>query len=452
MDTRPMKIFFSGIGGSGLSAIAGFMTDKGHTVAGSDRAFDNDPMHPLKKRLQSGGISIMPQDGSGLDDSFDLAVFSTAVEPDMPEVLKAKELGISVKTRPEYLAEITESFDTIAVSGTSGKSTTSGMLAFLMERLGLEPNFIGGGRVARFRSDKNPGNWRAGESDRLVIEACESDGTIVNYRPQYSIILNLALDHHPVAETAEMFGTFIRNSYEKVILNADDEKLMELAVEGAVTFSIDNPSDHRPEAIEYKRFSTEFSMNGTKFTLSQPGRYNLYNALSCIAFLSDIGTPLDAIAEVLPEFDGIDRRFDIYLNDGEHLVIDDYANNPHKIGALMETIKGLAEGVCYIFQPHGFGPTRLMKDEYIEVFANNLRPSDRLILLPIFYAGGTAARDISSNDLADGVNERSRSAIVVNDRNEIMGMLDKFRTYVVFGARDESLAALAAEIAERLKK
>ena len=447
-----MKIFFSGIGGSGLSAIAGFMADKGHTVAGSDRAFDRDPAHPLKKRLLSNKIRIVPQDGSGLDDSFDLAVFSTAVEPDMPEVLKAKELGICIKTRPDYLAEISEIFDTIAVSGTSGKSTTSGMLAFLMERLGLEPNYIGGGRVGRFRSDKNPGNWRAGNSERLVIEACESDGTIVNYRPQYSIILNLALDHHPVEETAAMFGTFIKNTEKKVILNADDARLMELAGKDTVTFSIDSPSDHRPDMVEYGPFSTDFTLHGTKFTLSMPGRYNLYNALSCIAFLSETGTPLDAIAGVMPEFDGIDRRFDIYLNDGEHLVIDDYAHNPHKIGALMETMKDLSEDICYIFQPHGFGPTRLMKDEYIEVFANNLRSTDRLILLPIFYAGGTTAIDISSNDLADGINARNRSVEAVEDRSKIMGMFDEFRTYVVFGARDESLADLAREIAEKLTK
>jgi len=452
MHTKRIKIFFSGIGGSGLSAIAGFMADKGHTVAGSDRAFDRDPMHPLKKRLRSRGISIMPQDGSGLDDSFDLAVFSTAVEPDMPEALKAKELGISVKTRPDYLAEITESFNTIAVSGTSGKSTTSGMLAFLMERLGLEPNFIGGGRVGGFKTETNPGNWLAGDSNHLVIEACESDGTIVNYKPQYSIVLNLALDHHPVDETAEMFGTFIRNTREKVILNVDDERLAAMAPEGTVTFSLQNPSMYRPEAVEYGPFSTYFALNGVRFSLSLPGKYNLYNALSCIAFLSETGTPLDAIAGVLPEFDGIDRRFDIYLNDGEHLVIDDYAHNPHKIGSLMEMIKGLGEGVCYIFQPHGFGPTRLMKDEYIKVFADNLRTSDRLILLPIFYAGGTAGRDISSRDLADGINARGGSAYVVEERKEIMGMLDKYRTYVVFGARDESLADLARGIAERLKK
>jgi len=396
------------------------------------------------------GITIVPQDGSGLDSSFDLAVFSTAVEPDNPEAMRAKELGIKTMTRPEYLAEITESFDTIAVSGTSGKSTTSGMLAFLMERLGLKPNFIGGGRVGGFKTDTNPGNWLTGDSSQLVIEACESDGTIVNYRPRHSIVLNLALDHHSVDETAGMFGTLMKNTAEEVILNADDEKLLELDPEGAVTFSVMNPSGYRPEAVEYGPFSTYFLLNGVRFSLSQPGRYNLYNALSCIAFLCETGTPLESIAEVLHEFDGIDRRFDIYLNDGEHLVVDDYAHNPHKIGALMETVKKLGGRVTYIFQPHGFGPTRLMKDEYINVFAENLRLSDRLILLPIYYAGGTAAKDISSMDLADGIIQRGGPAIVVEEREMILEMLGGYRTFVVFGARDESLSALAQEIAGRL--
>ena len=152
MHSRPLKIFFSGIAVSGVSAIAGFMADKGHTVVGSDRAFDKEPGHPLKTAFQSKGITIVPQDGNGLDSTFDFAVFSTAVEPDQPEFLKAKSLGIPVKTRPEYLVEITELFNTIAVSGTSGKSTVSGLLAFLMQKLGLNPNFIGGGRVKQFKT------------------------------------------------------------------------------------------------------------------------------------------------------------------------------------------------------------------------------------------------------------------------------------------------------------
>ncbi|RJQ18076.1 MAG: hypothetical protein C4560_07820 [Nitrospiraceae bacterium] len=450
MRGKKLKIFFSGIAGSGVSAIAAFMADKGQMIAGSDRAFDLNPDHPLKKTFQSKNITIVPQDGSGLDSSFDLAVFSTAVESDRPEVLKARSLGVPIKTRPEYLAEITASFDTIAVAGTSGKSTTSGLLAFLMKGLGLRPNFIGGGRVKQFKSPSNPGNSLTGDSELLVIEACESDGTIVNYRPHHSIILNLAFDHHSVDETARMFETLIHNTGDRIIVSADDPALGRITDNKAVAFSIHNPSPYRAEDIIYRTFSTDFTLKGTKFSLSLPGEYNLYNALSCIALLSETGTPPDAIAEILPLFQGIDRRFDIHLNDGGRLVIDDYAHNPHKIASLMKTLKTLSGSICYIFQPHGFGPTRMMKKEYIGTFVKHLRGSDHLVLLPIFYAGGTAARDISSHDLADGVRSAGRSAEVIEKREDVLKRLHEYADYVILGARDETLSDFAKEIAGAL--
>jgi len=450
MQDRKLKIFFSGIAGSGVSAIAGFMTEKGHIIVGSDRAFDLDSVHPLKKIFQSGGITIVPQDGSGIDSTFDFAVFSTAVEPECPDTLKARTLEIPVKTRPEYLAEITETFKTIAVSGTSGKSTSSGMLAFLMKRLGLNPNFIGGGRVKQFKSSSNPGNYLTGDSDYLIIEACESDGSIVKYKPQHSIILNLSLDHHTVDKTAMMLKALMENTVEKVITNADDKNLIKITPGDATTFSIHNPSNYRATEIIYKPFSANFSLNGTNFSLALPGKYNIYNALSCIALLSEIGISLEAIAGVLPEFHGIDRRFDIHLNDGNRLVIDDYAHNPHKIASLMQTVNPFREHICYIFQPHGFGPARLMKKEYIETFTENLRDSDHLILLPIFYTGGNAGKDISSHDLADGIKAKGKSVEVIKEREDILKRLYKFRTYIVLGARDETLAGFAKQIASEI--
>lgn len=453
---KHLKIFFSGIGGSGVSAIAGFMADKGHTIVGSDRAFDKNPNHPVYGLLKSKGVNIVSQDGSGIDSSFDFAVFSTAVEHDQPEFLKAKSLGIPIKTRPEYLAEIVLGFKTIAVAGTSGKSTTSGMLAFLMQRLGLKPNFIGGGRVKQFKTKSNPGNSITGDSNLLIIEACESDGTIVNYKPEHSIILNLDLDHHSVEKTAGMFENLIKNTAGRVIVNADDNNLRSLeskfrnqeSKEQLITFSIDNSSKYMATAIDYKPFSTDFSLYGTKFSLSLPGKYNLYNALSCIAILSEIGVPIKDIADVLHEFKGIERRFDIHLNDKKHLVIDDYAHNPHKISSLMQTISNIKKEVCYIFQPHGFAPTKMMKNEYIEVFIKNLRDSDHLILLPIFYAGGTVARDISSHDLANGIKAKGKSVEVVDNRRVILERLGKWNNYVIFGARDETLSDFAKEIAK----
>lgn len=447
-----MRIFFSGIAGSGVSAIAGFMAEKGHLVAGSDRTFDNNNANELKIAFQSKGINIVRQDGSGIDDSYDFVVFSTAVEPDQPEFFKAKKLGITIKTRPEYLSEIASEFETVAVAGTSGKSTTSGLLAFLMKRLGLGPNFIGGGRVKQFKNSSNPGNFCTGDSDYLVIEACESDGSIVNYYPQNSIILNLDLDHNPVQDTAKMFETLARNSGKKVIINADDYNLKKMSGKTSTTFSIHNHSDYRAEEIKYESFMTRFNVNRTKFNLPLPGKHNLYNALSCIAFLSECGISLDSIAAVLPEFSGIDRRFDIHLDDGTHLVIDDYAHNPHKISYLMKTTRPLRDKICFIFQPHGYAPTRMLKNEYIKVFIENLRDSDHLILLPVYYTGGTAQKDISSFDLEKEINKSGKSAEVIAKREDILEKISEYDTYIIFGARDETLSSFAEKISRSLQQ
>ncbi|MFO0753437.1 MAG: Mur ligase domain-containing protein [Thermodesulfovibrionales bacterium] len=446
----PLKIFFSGIGGSGVSAIACFMADKGHAVAGSDRAFDTNPEHPVRRLLISKNITLVSQDGNGLDSSFDFAVFSTAVEPDQPEIKRARELGVPFKTRPGFLAELVEKFRTVAVAGTSGKSTTSGMLAFLMERLGMRPNFIGGGRVKQFRTPSNPGNSLSGDSSRLVIEACESDGSLVDYRPRHSIFLNLDIDHHTVEETAGMFGALACATSETVVINADDPRLAGIPFKNPIPFSLRRESSYRPESVVYEPFGAEFSLRGQRFRLSLPGEYNLYNALACIAFLAETGSSLKDLAALLPEFSGIERRFDVHLNDGKRLVLDDYAHNPHKISSFMKAAMKVRESVCYIFQPHGYAPTRMMKAEYIEAFSSHLRPVDHLVLLPIFYAGGTVSRDISSHDLAAGIKASGKSVEVVEERSAVLERLCEREAYCVLGARDETLADFAREIAAKI--
>jgi UDP-N-acetylmuramate--alanine ligase len=426
------------------------MADKGHQIAGSDRAFEKNPHHPACKTLKNKGVSIYPQDGSGIDDSLDLVVFSTAVEHDTPEYIEAAKLRLPVKTRPEFLAQLVSEYKTIAVAGTSGKSTASGMLAYLMSRLGMKPNFIGGGRVKQLRTESNPGNSVAGDSELLVIEACESDGTITDYMPEHTIILNLELDHHSVSDTGRMFSKLVDNTNDLVILNADAPNLFGLSpdrLKRAVTFSISAPSAYRAADITYHPLCTDFTLAGTSFRLSMPGEYNLYNSLACICLLAGLGTDLKAIAEVLPDFEGIERRFDIHLDDVDHLVIDDYAHNPHKISAMMRAAGRLRENICYIFQPHGFGPTRMMRNEYIEAFSEGLRKEDHLILLPIYYAGGSASKDISSHDLAAGIKENGRSVEVAPDRNYVINNLEKWDNYIIMGARDETLSAFARSIA-----
>ncbi|MBF0329796.1 MAG: hypothetical protein HQL10_11610 [Nitrospirae bacterium] len=444
------KIFFSGIGGSGVSAIAGFMAGSGINISGSDRSFDLNPSNYLYKTLTKSGITIVPQDGKGIDSSFDIAVFSTAVEEGNPEMLCAKSTGIKLKTRPEFLSEIVSEFKTIAVAGTSGKSTTSGMLAFVLQYLGLSPNFIGGGRVKQFKTESNSGNFLTGASDTLVIEACESDGSIVNYNPEHTILLNLDLDHHSIAETSVMFEALCLNTSGTIVVNSDDANLQSFIKNGRATFSLKNSSDFRAADIELEPLQTAFTVNGIKFRLRLPGIYNTYNAMACISMLVSLGIDIKGIAAAVSEFTGIERRFDIWLNDGKKFVIDDYAHNPHKIASLMATVKNTRESICFIFQPHGFGPTKMMKDEYIDTFASYLRDGDHLVILPIYYAGGTARKDISSEDLAQGVRERSKSAEVLG-RDEILQRVKKYDSYVVFGARDETLSDFAKEIAARIK-
>jgi UDP-N-acetylmuramate--alanine ligase len=446
-----LKIFFSGIGGSGLSAIAGFVADQRHSVTGSDRLFDGNPEHPLCKHLKANGISIVPQDGNSIDGSLDLAVFSTAVEKNNPDFSRAEKLGIPVKTRPEYLAGIISHYRTIAVAGTSGKSTIASMLAFSMQKLGMEPNFIGGGSAKQFKTSRNAGNYISADSDILIVEACESDGTIVKYMPSYSIISNLDLDHHAIEETAPMFERLSVNTSEFVITGSDDRNLASCNIKNTIGFSIDKNSKYQAKDVEYHFFQTLFKVNAQKFEIHLPGKHNLYNALACIAFLEEIGVPGKNISSALAEFSGLERRFDIHLNNGKNMVIDDYAHNPHKISNLMQTVQKISNKVCYIFQPHGYGPARLLKNGYIEVFVKNLRDSDHLVLLPIYYAGGKTSKDIASNDIADEVRSSGKSVEVIENRTKVIEKVGIWDTYVVFGARDDSLSDFAKMIAERLR-
>ena len=314
----------------------------------------------------------------------------------------------------------------------------------------MDPCFVGGGRVKDFVTERNAGNYLTGISDWLVIEACESDGTIVDYRPTHSIILNLSLDHHDIAETAFMFEELRQNTKGLVVTSHDDESIVRFGLDGPINFSIDRKSSYQADSVEYRRFDTVFKVRGQNFMLSLPGKHNLYNAMACVAILSELGVPLNDVAAFLPRFSGIERRFDIHLHDENYLVVDDYAHNPHKIFNLMQTMSRISESVCYIFQPHGYGPTRLLKDGYVETFAGNLRRSDQLFLLPIYFAGGTAEKDISSQDIVDAIAESGGSAALLPERRGIFGVLGRWQSYVIFGARDDSLSDYAEEIASAL--
>lgn len=433
-----------------MSALAAFVAEHGAVVWGSDRNYDIEPNHKLYRMLKSKGISLAPQNGSGLDKSFDLVVFSTAVEPDHPEALRAKELALETTLRPDFLAGIINSFNSIAVSGTNGKSTTAGMLAFMMRELGMRPNYVGGGRVKQFQTQSNPGNSLSGGSDLLVAEACESDGSIVQYHPAISLISNLSLDHNRIDETEAMFLTLAENTRCSVVVNADDPNLKAALPQASLTYGIGKKSDVMAYDIVMHGFSSKFKIEDVSFETKLPGRHNLYNALAAVAVLKLLDIPLAAMVNPLSDFRGIDRRFDIHLDKDGFLVVDDYAHNPQKIAALMQTVSAERGKTCYIFQPHGFGPTRLLKNGYVQTFRSFMRKEDQLFILPIYYAGGDVHRDISSEDLVSPLRNSGYAAEVLPSRNDLYDRLEEWSTFIVFGARDESLSDLAQGIADRL--
>lgn len=163
-----------------------------------------------------------------------------------------------------------------------------------------------------------------------------------------------------------------------------------------------------------------------------------------------MGAPLNEIESILTEFSGIERRFDIYLNNKKHLVVDDYAHNPHKISALMQTTSKIRNNICYIFQPHGYAPLKMMWGEYISTFTSNLLDTDHLIVLPVFYTGGTVKRDISSRDLAKAIKRGGKSAEEVENRNDVLLQISNWQNYIIFRARDDSLSAFASKVAEQI--
>lgn len=433
-----------------MSALAAFLMARGARVTGSDRDWDGARNIRTFETLSRAGISLVPQNGQFLASEFDRVVFSTAVEDANPDSKRCMELGVQRVTRPELLSELVSANRSIAVAGTSGKSTTSGWLAYVMNELGLSPSFLGGARIRQFRSDDRLGNMLAGSSDILVAEACESDKTIVQFRPDVSVLLNISKDHHDIPESIQLFEQLCKNTRTRVILNGDDGHLKGFPGQNRLLFGTLPQAHVRAVNVTLEPFASSFDVQGVSFRIQLPGMHNVYNALAVITVLLSLGTEATKIVAPLSAFQGVERRFEIHLNRLGRLVVDDYAHNPDKISALMKTMIRITPSTCYVFQPHGYGPTRFMRDGYVETFKAHLRKDDRLFILPIFYAGGTVVSDISSQDLVSPLRDAGYPVELLHRRADLFDRLGSFPSVAVFGARDESLSVFASEIASRL--
>lgn len=448
--------FFIGIAGTGMSAIAQYLQGIGKRVSGSDRYFIPGEENETKQKLEAEGIACFLQDGKGITEKTDLVVVSTAVEDTVEEVIKAKQLQIPIIKRSELLAIIAASKKTIAVGGTSGKSTTSAMLFDILEFAGMEPSIISGAGLVSIIKEGKIGNAKVGKGEWLVIEADESDGSIVQYHAEIGLLLNVDKDHKEIDVLMDVFSTFKNNS-KKFIVNQSHPLAKKLSQESRYDFSTEAYSNagYIATAFTQKGFIIHFTINNSPFTLNTVGRHNMENAVAAITVANQIGVNLPTCAASLQKYEGIYRRHQVLGNCKGVWVIDDYAHNPAKCAASIEACQPLAPKIIAWFQPHGYGPTRFLRNDFVQEIARVLRPEDEIWMSEIFYAGGTAVKDISSNDLINDIKRLNKKAFFVEDRSNFLQNVKPHLTdncvLLLMGARDPSLEQFAHHIYNQLK-
>ena len=477
MSGLPHTIHFVGVGGIGMSGLAQMFVDLGCTVTGSDRALGRPENERIFAALRKCGVKLFPQDGSVYANGFapDAIVFSTAIEDDNPD-FKCAPFGIRRLHRSKALAlgiGAMQGRFTIAVTGTCGKTTVSAWLADALDRLGGDPGMLSGGYVKRFREDGAAGNYRGGFGHDFVLEADESDKSLLNYVPDTALILNIGTDHYSREELAGVFLAFASSARSCIVMElaAFREIGPERFPAGKMVLLFSGEQDApvscagrpvlRLDSYRVADGSAWCSFNGLpEIRLPMPGRHNALNALAVHTVLTSRGyDSMDALKAV-SEFDGVARRFDRagFMENGAQ-VIDDYAHNVEKLASCIGAAQELApEGrVITVFQPHGFAPLRFMREALAKALPSILRPSDEFIFLPVYYAGGTASFTPTSGEVAETCREapgaNAEAVKVFDDRSSCENYLKKAvkrgDVVIVAGARDESLSIWAKTLTKR---
>lgn len=396
---KALKIHLIGVGGVGMSALATLLFRLGHTVTGSDRTLGSANV----KFLSALEIGVFPDDGGGIDESVEKVVISSAIEDSNPGLAKARKLGIPVVHRAVALAEALEGRKLVAVVGTCGKSTVTAMLGHILAECGLDPLCVNGANVPGWE-----GAVRLGGGEYAVAEVDESDRSLVAFKPYAAIVTNASADHYSKEEMDEVFDAFVKDAPGPVV-------------------------DARGEVY-------------------RPQDYNIQNASLAVRMAVRLGCDKAAAERAMESFGGVERRLQLVgARPGVSgaFVYDDYAHNPEKIRSMWLT---LAErhpgGVCVIWRPHGYGPLRKLMRALAEMFAEVIRPQDKLLLLPVYDAGGTVCRNVNSRQLADML-DPDRVMTVAGHDDALQWCVvhyTEFEAFVTCGARDPALPILARDL------
>lgn len=464
--TGTKRYFFCGIGGSGMLPLALTMQAMGHVVEGSDRSLDQGRTAPKFEFLRGQGIGLHPQDGSGISHADQILVTSTAVEDTVPDVQSARRVGARQMIRAELLAELfNASSHSIGVAGTSGKSTTTGMVGWILHDAGREPTILNGAVMSNFITSDMPfASALGGDPELVVSEVDESDGSIALFNPRIAVLNNIAIDHKPLDELRSLFRDFVEKA-KIAILNLDNDETAAIAEETAsgkaITYSLANPrADLRatdlvpaPGGISF-RLEERASGASWPVNLPVPGKHNVENALAALAAAHASGIALEEACALLGSFKGIQRRLEVAGTVNNITVIDDFAHNPDKITATLATLHEFPGRLLILFQPHGFGPLRLMKDAFVDCFARGLTDDDILLMPEPIYFGGTVERTVTSGDIVGGIEVQGREAYALPDRNacgeKLLELARAGDRILVMGARDDTLSEFAAQLLQDL--
>ena len=449
-----------------MTPLALIIQARGGRVEGSDRALDQGRNGERFDFLRAHGVLLHPQDGSGVTRASQVLVTSAAVEETVPDVQAARRIGAAVTTRARLLAELFNSAGFgVGVAGTSGKSTTVGMLGWILQRAGKSPTIMNGADMKNFMDAGSLfASARIGEGEIFLSEVDESDGSIAFYVPHIAVVNNISLDHKSLDELRPLFRGFVAKA-QTVVLNLDNAETAALSVglqpEQAVTYSLGaaqahlvaSPPVRSPAGIAFQAKARDTG-EAVEVALKVPGLHNVANALAALSAAKACDVPLAAAAAYLDEFTGIRRRLEVVGAANEITVVDDFAHNPDKIWATLETMHAFPGRLLLMFQPHGYGPIRLMRDELVDCFARGLQDEDVLVMPEPVYFGGTVDRSVGSDDIVCEIKRRGRKAFAFPDRaacgDALVGLARRGDRIVVMGARDDSLSQFARELLRRL--
>jgi len=462
--TDGKSYFFVGVGGSGMMPLAMILAGHGARVAGSDRTLDQGRLAAKFGWLRAAGIALYPQDGSGITSAEQIVVASAAVEASVPDIVAANRVGAARMTRAELLARLFNAAPLpIGVAGTSGKSTVTGMIGWILHAVGRDPTVMNGAVMKNFAGPETPfASALVGRGDAFVSEVDESDGSIALYRPRIAVLNNVSLDHKSLEELRALFGDFIGRA-ETAVVNLDNGEGAALAMavpaERRLTFAIDGEADLVAANLAERPFGVDFDMAerggpAIRVTLQVPGRHNVSNALAAIGACLAAGVPLAEAAQAIGGFTGLRRRMELVGEANGVAVIDDFGHNPDKIAATLDTLHAFPGRLLILFQPHGYGPLKVMRRELVASFVERLGREDLLVLPDPVYHGGTVAREVTSADIVADIAAAGAQALHIPDREaaaaHLVAAARPGDRIVVMGARDDTLSALAAGMLARL--